>query len=394
MKSIRELYKVGPGPSSSHTIGPSKAVKLFKERYPAEKYFVKLYGSLAATGKGHLTDYIIEKTFDPSKVEITWLPLEELPYHPNGMILSDGINEWEVYSVGGGSILVVGEEISETNDIYKETNFQEIKNWCLKNNKNLAEYIYQHEDEDIKTFLSEIWETMNNSIENGLKSEGILHGGLGVQKRAKQLIESIDNSKVLKIESAKENAMVSSYAFAVSEENASGSNVVTAPTCGASGVLPAVLRSAQVKYDFSDELIVDALAAAAVIGNVIKQNASISGAEAGCQAEVGTACSMAAAAYGTLLEFPVDQIETACEIALEHHLGLTCDPVLGLVQIPCIERNAVAALRAIDACDLSHILHRDNKISLDKVVKTMYETGKDMNKNYRETSQGGLAKNY
>ncbi|QVK20009.1 L-serine ammonia-lyase, iron-sulfur-dependent, subunit alpha [Mycoplasmatota bacterium] len=394
MKSIRRLYKVGPGPSSSHTIGPRNAAKMFKQKYKSDKYSVALYGSLAATGKGHLTDHIIEKELHPSKVEFAWFPNEELEIHPNGMIFSDGLNELEIYSIGGGEIIVQGFPSTDSEDIYPQVDFREIKNWCLLNEKQLHDYVYNYEDDSIKKFLFEIWNTMKNTIDKGLSKSGILYGGLDVRKRAKELFESLENENIFKIESARENALVSSFAFAVSEENASGNTVVTAPTCGASGVLPAVLKGAQSKYNFSDDVIVDALAAAAVIGNVIKHNASISGAEAGCQAEVGTACSMAAAAYGTLLNFPIEQIETACEIALEHNLGLTCDPVLGLVQIPCIERNAVGALRAVDACDLSNILHRDNKVSFDKVVQTMYETGKDMNRNYRETSQGGLAKNY
>jgi L-serine dehydratase len=394
MKSIRELYRVGPGPSSSHTIAPSKAARMFAEKHPSDSYTVKLFGSLAATGKGHLTDYIIEKAMAPAKVHFEWNPEVELTRHPNGMIFTDGIHTCEVYSIGGGAIEVKGLQIDDPKEVYPEKNFKDIKSWCLLNEEPLQEYLYRREDEDIKTFLATIWETMKDAIARGLTKSGVLYGGLDIRKRAREMYESIENTKMFRIESAKENALVSAYAFAVSEENASGKVVVTAPTCGASGVLPAVLKAAQDKYDFSDEQIIDALASAAIIGNVIKHNASISGAEAGCQAEVGTACSMAAAAYGTLLEFPIEQIEVACEIALEHNLGLTCDPVLGLVQIPCIERNAVAALRAIDACDLSHVLQRDNKVQFDKVVQTMYETGKDMNKNYRETSRGGLAKNY
>ncbi len=394
MKSIRELYRIGPGPSSSHTIGPSTAAKMFREKHPSDHYTVKLFGSLAATGKGHLTDYIIEKALQPSEVTFEWHPEVELTRHPNGMIFTDGIHTCEVYSVGGGAIEVKGLQVEDSKEVYKEKNFRDIKSWCLLNEVPLYEYVYRREGEEIKEFLAEIWETMKKTIDSGLSKSGLLYGGLDIRKRAKELYESLENKKMFRIESAKENAMVSAYAFAVSEENASGKIVVTAPTCGACGVLPAVLRSAQEKHGFTDEEIINALASAAIIGNIVKHNASISGAEAGCQAEIGTACSMGAAAYGTLLDFPIEQIEVACEIALEHNLGLTCDPVLGLVQIPCIERNAVGALRAIDACDLSHVLHRDNKVQFDKVVQTMYETGKDMNKNYRETARGGLAKNY
>lgn len=394
MKTIKELYRIGPGPSSSHTIGPSKAAKMFAEKHKSDHYTVKLFGSLAATGKGHLTDYIIEKAMAPAKVTFEWHPEVELTRHPNGMIFSDGVHVCEVYSVGGGAIEVKGLQVDESPEVYPERSFRDIKSWCLLNEAHLYEYVYRREGEEIREFLSEVWETMKATIQSGLSKSGMLYGGLDIRKRAKELYESLENKKMFRIESARENALVSAYAFAVSEENASGKTVVTAPTCGASGVLPAVLKAAQDKYEFTDEQIIDALASAAIIGNIVKHNASISGAEAGCQAEVGTACSMAAAAYGTLLEFPIEQIEVACEIALEHNLGLTCDPVLGLVQIPCIERNAVGALRAIDSCDLSHVLHRDNKVQFDKVVQTMYETGKDMNKNYRETARGGLAKHY
>ncbi len=394
MKSIRELYKIGSGPSSSHTIGPQNAARWFAKRYPSKTYYVTLYGSLAATGKGHLTDYIIKKFLHPGETIISWFPDEELPRHPNAMKISDGTNEHVFYSIGGGSLKIEGFEERKKAEIYPEKNFDEIKKWCLENNKTLADYCYNYEDKNIKSFLYKIWNVSKISIDNGLKTTGVLGGGLEVRKKAKELFDSIENENFFNTDRAKENAIISAYALAVSEENASGKTVVTSPTCGASGILPAVLKFAQKRFDFTDEEIIKAIAVAGVVGNVVKHNASISGAEAGCQAEVGTACSMAAAAYATLLGFDMKKLEAAIETALEHHLGLTCDPVLGLVQIPCIERNAVAALRAIDACDLSHILYRDNKVSFDQVVKTMYETGKDMNKNYRETSRGGLAKNY
>lgn len=393
MKTIRDLYKIGPGPSSSHTIGPSRAATWVKEHHPSDRYVVKLFASLAATGKGHMTDYAIEEALSPSQVDIFWYPNVELPKHPNGMIISVDDTEYEIYSVGGGSIEIIGHLTEEIPEVYPEKNFKEIRKWCDDNNKRLCEYVYHYEGEEIKLFLDDIWRTMEAAIERGLVAEGELDGGLQVTRKAKDMFARAQRKELFRREDARENALVMSYAFAVNEENASGNPVVTAPTCGASGVVPAVLKFLKECRQLTHEEIIDCLATAAVFGNVVKHNASISGAQGGCQAEVGTACAMGAAAFASSKDFPIEQIERAAEIALEHHLGLTCDPVLGLVQIPCIERNAVASLRAIDASDLAEALPT-SRVAFDMVVKTMYETGLDMDRNYRETSQGGLAKNF
>ena len=393
MKSIRELYTIGHGPSSSHTMGPQKASLVFKERYPAERYEVILYGSLSLTGKGHLTDFIIKQTL--GNVEIKFSS-EFIDVHPNTMDLfaytdNQLIGKARVYSIGGGAIRFEDMVHASTPDIYPHQNFEAIKAYCIQEKIRLYDYVKRFEGPEIELFLAEIWQVMKGSIEEGLSKEGILPGTLKVQRRAKQLI-----NKKIKNEPREilESRLVSAYAFAVNETNASGGKIVTAPTCGASGTLPAVLKAMQDRHKFSDKAIYRALATASVIGNLIKHNASISGAEAGCQAEVGSACSMAAAAHAELFKLSLDQIEYAAEIALEHHLGLTCDPILGYVQIPCIERNAVAALRAIDACGLAYFLSDSRKISFDLIVETMFETGKDMPANYRETSCGGLAIKY
>ncbi len=393
MKSIRELYKIGRGPSSSHTMGPEKACRVFMRRFPADRYRVILYGSLSLTGKGHLTDIVIKETMKDVDVVFS---SDFIDAHPNTMDLIAYQNQAEigrarVYSIGGGTIRFEGETYEETPHVYPHASFAEIKTYCEQENITLPEYVMRFEDVDIKTFLQEIWEAMQTSIEDGLSRDGVLPGDLKVERRARHLyVHQLKNEppEIL------ENRMVSAYAFAVNETNASGGHVVTAPTCGASGTVPAVLKYMQERHNFSDARILRALMSAGIIGNVIKHNASISGAEAGCQAEVGSACSMAAAAHAQLFRLSLDQIEYAAEIALEHHLGLTCDPIMGYVQIPCIERNAVAALRAIDACGLAYFLSDSRKISFDTVVETMFETGRDMPANYRETSCGGLAKRY
>ncbi len=393
MKSIRELYTVGHGPSSSHTMGPQKACKVFKERYPAERYQVILYGSLSLTGKGHLTDYIIKQTLE--NVDIVFSS-EFIDVHPNTMDLmaynnDEMIGKARVYSIGGGAIRFENMVHAETKDVYPHQSFDAIKAYCEQENIRLYDYVKRFEGPDIDDFLMSVWEVMQTSIQEGLSQEGYLPGTLHVQRRAKQLIEKKIKNEPREI---LESRLVSAYAFAVNETNASGGKIVTAPTCGASGTLPAVLKAMQDRHKFSNKAITRALATASVIGNLIKHNASISGAEAGCQAEVGSACSMAAAAHAELFKLSLDQIEYAAEIALEHHLGLTCDPILGYVQIPCIERNAVAALRAIDACGLAYFLSDSRKISFDLIVETMFETGRDMPSNYRETSCGGLAIKY
>ena len=399
MESLRELYRIGRGPSSSHTMGPSHAAALFRRAFPqAERFQAVLYGSLAKTGKGHLTDVAIQDAFAPLPTEILWereTPEESLP-HPNTMELlafqgEAQLGRWRVFSVGGGKIEIEGQPSVAPQDVYPLSTFQEIKEYCQREGKFLWQYVEENEGPEIWDYLRDVWKQMKATVYAGLNTEGVLHGGLGVQRKAKYLVRQrhIDESA-----ETRENRKVCAYAFAVSEENAGGGIVVTAPTCGASGVLPAVLVFKQEQLGFSDRDMLHALAAAGIVGNIIKTNASISGAECGCQAEIGSACSMAAAGLAELYHMDLDQIEYAAEVAMEHHLGLTCDPIGGLVQIPCIERNAVAAMRAINALSLANFLTYTRKISFDMVVKTMYETGRDLFSKYRETSEGGLAKMY
>ena len=396
MESLKTLYKIGTGPSSSHTMGPEKAARLFKEKHKdALSFKVILQGSLAKTGKGHRTDYIIEQTFAPVSCEIVFDMESATPVHPNTMLLyaqgKDKQDMWEVYSIGGGLIEVKGQPVALSEDVYPQKSFSEILEYCKENKLRLWQYAEKYEGAEIWAYLKKIWRTMDDAIERGIETDGVIFGGLDVQRKAKQLYNHrhIDESR-----ETRENRLVCAYAFACSEENASCGTIVTAPTCGSCGVLPAVLKYVSEKCSFSETDIVHALGAAGVIGNVIRTNASISGAECGCQAEIGTACSMAAAALGEMYGMSLNQIEYAAEVALEHHLGLTCDPIMGLVQILCIERNAVAAMRAINAVNLANFLADSRKISFDLVVRTMYETGKDLPYHYRETSEGGLAKLY
>ena len=397
MQSLKELYKIGNGPSSSHTMGPKRAVELFKNNHlDATKFKIILYGSLALTGKGHLTDYIIRETLKDYQCEIVFDEKMKCEVHPNTFDIfaykgEELLETWRVYSVGGGTFRVEGEEEISAIDIYKEKNWYEIKSYCIENNIDLYEYVCQVEGNDIKQFLNEIWNSMQNTIKKGLSTTGTIPGKLKLQRRSKDILEKIMENEN---ETLRRTRLLSAYAYATSEENASGGIIVTAPTCGASGVLPAVLYYMKEEYSIDDEKIIKALAVAGVIGNIIKSNASISGAECGCQAEIGTACSMAAAACSYLLGLGLDRIENSAETAMEHHLGLTCDPIGGLVQIPCIERNAVAAMRAVDSSFLSIMLEQHTMISLDLVIETMYETGKDLQSHYRETSEGGLAKKY
>ncbi len=396
MKSLKELYKVGRGPSSSHTMGPEKAAKAFSEAFiSAVRFEVTLYGSLAKTGKGHMTDRVLMDTlkkptlvfFDENNMDIKHPNTMDMrAYDENGIIGS-----WRVYSIGGGAISIEGESEYEPPEVYKLNSFNEISDYVKAHDIRLPDYAAEVEGEGILEFLSEIWQTMKSTIKSGIKASGTIEGGLSLQRKAKFLYNQrhIDESP-----ETRENRLVCAYAFATSEQNASGNEVVTAPTCGSAGVLPAVLKYMQDKKGFRDDEIVRALATAGLIGNIIKTNASISGAECGCQSEIGSACSMAAAALCELFNMDIDQIEYAAEVAMEHHLGLTCDPILGLVQIPCIERTAVAAMRAINALSLANFLTYTRKISFDMVVATMYETGKDMPNKYRETSEGGLAKKY
>lgn len=397
MKSIKTIFKIGIGPSSSHTMGPSFAAKDFlQNNQDADFIKVILYGSLAKTGKGHGTDRAVLETLSSVKTEVVWDVDSPTPEHPNTIEFIAYKNGAETarkqyYSIGGGEIKSELKEDIIVKEVYKEKNFSEIAKVCKSRNIRLSDYVFEHEDQDIKEFLYNVWQTMLNAINEGLSKTGTLPGGLKVERKAQFLYNQkhIDESP-----QTRENRLVCSYAFAVSEQNADCGVIVTAPTCGSCGVVPAVLKYMQEKNHFSDDDVIRALAVAGIIGNIVSTNASISGAECGCQAEVGTACSMASAALCELFEMGIDQIEYAAEVAMEHHLGLTCDPVRGLVQIPCIERNAVAAMRAINALSLANFLFVSRKVSFDVVVETMYQTGKDLSHLYRETSEGGLAKLY
>ena len=394
MRSLKELYRIGKGPSSSHTIGPERACKLFLSENPdADSFLVRLFGSLAKTGEGHGTDEVIQSILKNVTIEYD----EETECaHPNTMELIAYMGgakraQMRVYSVGGGAIQIEGRTNAEGAEVYPHNKMSDIRAYCEKKNIRLCDYVFECEGKDIRSYLAEVWETMKNAVKRGVSKSGVLPGGLDVERRAKILFDGARENEGAEI---RENRLVCAYAFAVSEENASGGTIVTAPTCGACGVLPAVLCYSQERKGYTDEQIVNALATAGLIGNLIKTNASISGAECGCQAEIGSACCMATAALGELQGLKLGQIEYAAEVAMEHHLGLTCDPICGLVQIPCIERNAVAAMRAINAVSLAYFLTDSRKISFDLVVQTMYETGKDLRRPYRETAEGGLAKLY
>ncbi len=395
MESITELYKIGRGPSSSHTIGPERACKRFRENHlGAESFRVILYGSLAKTGEGHGTKQVIIKTFAPVPCDVVFNDRDITIPHPNTMDLyayQNGreIGRMRVFSVGGGTIIVENDPQKQIKYPYKLWTFQKVAGECRKRGLRLWQYAEEHEGAEFWEYMSRVWKAMKSAIYRGIEDDGVLPGGLGVKKKAKILFK---RQQVGETPMSKENRIICAYAYAVSEQNACGETIVTAPTCGSSGVLPAVMYYQQQKHSLADAQILKALATAGMIGNFIKTNASISGAECGCQAEVGSACAMAAAALGELFELNLDKIEYAAEIALEHHLGLTCDPIGGLVQIPCIERNAVAAMRAINAVELAGFLYDTRKISLDKVIRTMKETGDDMHKAYKETSEAGLAK--
>ena len=398
MKSIREIYKIGKGPSSSHTMGPERAAKLFKSKYPqADAFRVILYGSLSKTGVGHGTDRVVREVLSPLPTQIVFSD-EIIPNsHPNTMdfiALQGGaeIGNLRVESIGGGDIRIPGQPDTESEEVYIEHSFAEIADFCKWRYINtLSEYVELNEGPEIWDFLMNVWQTMKQSIDEGLKAEGVLPGGLNVQRKANYLL----NCDVpVRAPGLIEFRLVAAYAYAVAEQNAGNGTVVTAPTCGACGVLPAVLKYAQDTRGLTDEEICRGLATAGLIGNLTKSNASISGAECGCQAEIGTACSMAAAALAELYKQNLDQVEYAAEVAMEHHLGLTCDPICGLVQIPCIERNAVAAMRAMNACNLSYFLTGSRNISYDMVCRAMHETGINLNHRFRETSEGGLAKLY
>ena len=400
MKSLKELYRIGKGPSSSHTMGPQRAAKLFMERCAnASTYEVTLYGSLAATGKGHMTDVAIEEVFRPHElVHIIWEPQTFLPFHPNGMkfvgkdLNGDIIEEWTVYSIGGGALSdgTDGHDELGAKDIYDLNTMHEIQQWCYDNGRSFWEYVEKCEGSDIWDFLGTVWQTMKQSIRNGLDHEGVLPGPLKLQRKAATYFIKARGYRA----SLQSRGLVYSYALAVSEENASGGTIVTAPTCGACGVLPAVLYHMHTAHDMSEQRILRALATAGLVGNIVKHNASISGADVGCQGEVGVACAMASAAACQLFGGSPAQVEYAAEMGLEHHLGMTCDPVCGLVQIPCIERNAFAAARALDADLYASFSDGHHSVSFDRVVEVMRQTGHDLPSLYKETSEGGLAKGF
>ena len=398
MKSIRDIYKIGIGPSSSHTMGPERAAELFLAKHPEADHFrVVLYGSLSKTGVGHGTDRVLLNTLGKDQTTIVFSKEEWDGMHPNTMDFSAFAGDIEigtmrVESIGGGDIRVPGQSHLDSPEVYPENSFAEISDFChWRYIDKLSDYVELNEGEEIWDFLMEVWQVMKNAIDEGLAATGTLPGGLNVQRKAKYLYESVPKDD---IPALKEFQMMAAYAYAVAEQNASNGRIVTAPTCGACGVLPAVLKYAQVTKGFTDEQIIRGLATAGIIGSLTKRNASISGAECGCQAEIGTACSMAAAALAELYDQNLDQVEYAAECAMEHHLGLTCDPICGLVQIPCIERNAVAANRAMNACNLSYFLTGSRNISYDMVCRAMHETGINLNHRFRETSEGGLAKIY
>ncbi len=392
MESIKELYRIGRGPSSSHTMGPVRAAKMFKNKHPNAKAFkVTLYGSLALTGKGHLTDVALKEELLPATVEIVWKKDEKKDFHTNALefeVVGEAAKDkWLVYSVGGGKIVPDSSKNVEANMIYKQKNMQDFLDSYKETGKVFWELVIDTEGPEIIEYLKEVWAVMKDAISRGLVNEGLIPGGLKLQRKSASYFAK---SRSLSGH-AKTTSKIFAYALAVSEENASGGVVVTAPTCGSCGILPAVLKISQEYYELDDEKIIRALATAGLIGNIVKHNASISGAEVGCQGEVGTACAMASAAATQLAGGSPAQIEYAAEMGLEHHLGLTCDPINGLVQIPCIERNVHAASRAFDSASYSLLSDGKHFISFDVVTKTMNETGKDMPSMYRETALGGLS---
>lgn len=417
MKTIKEIYKIGKGPSSSHTMGPYKAVTSYMENHPeADHLHVTLYGSLAATGKGHLTDVAILEAFASwhstdkdtleskerrkADVEIEWRPKETLPVHPNGMKIAavnmdgDRYDNWTYYSIGGGDIICMENplEADDKGDIYDMTTLTEIMDWCNRTGKSYWEYVNETEgpDSGVWNHLEQVWKVMKEAVERGIEQEGVLPGPLNLRRKALSYhVRAFGQGDTFKT-----RGLVFAYALAVSEENAAGGTIVTAPTCGSCGVVPSVLYHMQTRYGFSDARIIRALATSGLIGSIVKHNASVSGAEVGCQGEVGVACAMAAAAVAQLMGGSPSQIEYAAEMGLEHHLGLTCDPVCGLVQIPCIERNAYAAARAFDAGIYALYTDGQHRVSFDQAVRVMKKTGHDLPSLYKETSEGGLAKEW
>ena len=392
MDSIRSLYKVGNGPSSSHTMGPKKAALIFKERNSiADNFVVELYGSLAATGKGHLTDFIIKHTLGKEKTKVEFKPEIIYSYHPNGMKLfaykdNQLIDQWLVFSVGGGEIKELNQSREESDyKVYKHENMKEILNYCEENNISFYDYVVECEGKEIIEYGDKILSVMFNTVEKGLQTTGKLPGDLNINRRANTFYE-----QYLKQDSM--STLAFAAALAASEENAAGGEMVTAPTCGASGVVPGVMYTYFKRRDFTRQFLIEALLVGGLIGNIVKNTGSISGAEVGCQGEVGVACAMASASVTYMMGGTNKQIEYAAEIALEHHLGLTCDPIKGYVQIPCIERNAMSCKRALDCAQFAMLTDGNHYIKLDDAIQTMVETGKDLHHKYRETSEGGLAK--
>ncbi|MEE1547044.1 MAG: L-serine ammonia-lyase [Prevotella pectinovora] len=400
MKTLKELFKIGKGPSSSHTMGPQKAAKIFLENNRgASSFEVTLYGSLAATGKGHMTDIAIIEVLEPiAPVRIIWKPDVFLPFHPNGMkfrsLTNDEkpINEWTVYSIGGGALSEGkgDDDMFNSPEVYDMNSMTEIMKWCERTGRNYWEYVQLCEDSSLWDYLEVVWIKMKEAVERGLKREGRLPGPLNLPRKAPTYYVKATGYK----QSLQTRGLVYAYALAVSEENASGGTIVTAPTCGACGVLPAVLYHISKSHEFTDKQILHALATAGLVGNIVKKNASISGADVGCQGEVGVACAMASAASCQLFGGSPSQIEYAAEMGLEHHLGMTCDPICGLVQIPCIERNAFAATRALDSNLYAAFSDGSHRVSFDRVVEVMKRTGHDIPSLYKETSEGGLAKGF
>lgn len=398
MESIKQIFRIGNGPSSSHTMGPLRAAQMFLEKNPgAAHYEVTLYGSLAATGKGHMTDAAILSVLNPvAPTEILWQPKVFLPFHPNGMLFEsfnaagDKLNSWTIYSIGGGVLANENFNEQKAKEIYSLHKIHDIQSLCEKTGYSYWEYVEENEGKEIWDYLNEVWHVMQDAVKRGLEAEGVIPGGLGIRRKASDYMiraRGYGNS-------IKSRGLVYAYALAVSEENACGGRIVTAPTCGSSGVLPAVLYHLKETREFRDSRILRALATAGLFGNVVRTNASVSGAEVGCQGEVGVACAMAAAAASQLFGGTTAQIEYAAEMGLEHHLGLTCDPVCGLVQIPCIERNAFAAARALDANTFSNFSDGRHRVSFDQVVEVMKQTGHDLPSLYKETAEGGLAKRF
>lgn len=397
MESIRELYRIGHGPSSSHTMGPRYAAQRFSALQPhAHHIEAELFGSLAATGKGHLTDTALREVFADRDLVIHWHPETYKEYHPNALALhaydaSAQVIESKVYySVGGGKVLEESEIHLPTKAVYPKylSRLDHILAYCRKEGMQLWELVVKYEGRDILDYVEEVWTVMTEAIERGLEQEGVLPGGLKLARKASQYFAQAAGMSG----PVGTPARALSYALAVSEENAGGGKIVTAPTCGSCGVLPGVLLYVRNQYKLPKVKILRALLTAGLIGNIVKTNGSISGAEVGCQGEIGVACAMASGAVAQLLGGTIHQIEYAAEMGLEHHLGLTCDPMMGLVQIPCIERNALGAMRALDHAGYALLSDGRHKVSFDEVVEVMMETGQALPSLYRETSLGGLGR--